>query len=318
LDEPGPNQPVAKKEMSTTSPSMPGHGIEMTNSKQTAAFTKLEEKEHHEAGEFEVNEQLANIKRVMNEKLNEYGVQVYSITITNVHLPDQFRKQMEDATTFDSKNKKAFAEQKYNLMVIEDNEKRSEATQRMNEAKKEAMAENEQKMANETRQTALYEAETRAIIADIDEKLNADTLNLRTQSELSVAQLAKAKELITAQLDAEAVAESRTILSEMEAFVNKSKAEAKAAVAKNNALTLAHQAQAENVAASKLRQRRDFEAKMAHLRVLKNLSSNNKLVLSGTNKDSVVAQLLATQQGAAMVGLNIGGPQAAAANAGRR
>jgi len=195
-------------------------------------------------------------------------------------------------------------------MVIEDNEKRSEATQRMNEAKKEAMSENEQKMASEMRHTALYEAETRAIIADIDEKLNADTLDLRTQSELKVAQLAKAKELITAQLDAEAIAESRTILSEMEAFTNKSKAEARAAVAKNNALTLTHQAGAENVAASKLRVKRDYEAKMSHLRVLKNLAANNKLVLSGTNKDSVVAQLLATQQGAAMVGLNVGGPQA--------
>jgi len=319
LDEPGPNQPLPKKEVSKsqTSPSMPGQGIELTGSKQTSAFTKLEEKDHHDESLSEVNEQLANIKRVMNEKLNEYGVNVYSITITNVHLPDQFRKQMEDATTFDSKNKKAYAEQKYNLMVIEDNEKRSEANQRMNEAKKEAMAENEQKMATEMRQTALYEAETRALIADIDEKLNADSLDIRTSSELRVAQLAKAKELITAQLDAEANAESRTILSEMEAFINKSKAEAKAVVAKNNAATLAAQAVAEQVASTKLRQRRDFEAKMAHLRVLKNLSSNNKLVLSGTNKDSVVAQLLATQQGAAMVGLNIGGPQAVAV-AGRR
>jgi len=188
----------------------------------------------------------------------------------------------------------------------------------MNEAKKEAMSENEQKMATEMRATALYEAETRAIVADIDEKLNADTLDIRTSSELRVAQLAKAKELITAQLDAEAIAESRTILSEMEAFTNKSKAEAKAAVAKNNAQTLQFQAQAEQVASSKLRQRRDFEAKMAHLRVLKNLSSNNKLVLSGTNKDSVIAQLLATQQGAAMVGLNMGGPTATVAAAGRR
>jgi hypothetical protein len=287
---------------------MQGHAIEMTPPKQTAGFSKLEEKEAHE-GEFEVNEQLANIKRVMNEKLNEYGVQVYSITITNVHLPDQFRKQMEDATTFDSKNKKAAAEQKYNLRVIEDNEKRSEATQRMNEAKKELMTDNEMKMAGEVRQTSLYEAESRAIIADIDEKLNADTLDLRTSSELKVAQLAKAKELITAQLEAEAIAESRTILSEMEAWVNKTKAEAKAAVAKNNALTLQAQAAAEQVASTKLRHRRDFEAKMAHLRVLKNLAANNKLVLSGTNKDSVVAQLLATQQGAAMVGLNVGGPQ---------
>jgi len=318
LDEPGPNLPQPKKEISqsATTPTMPTHGIEMTSSKQTAAFTKLEEKEHHDGDLSEVNEQLANIKRVMNEKLNEYGVQVYSITITNVHLPDQFRKQMEDATTFDSKNKKAAAEQKYNLMVIDDNEKRSEANQRMNEAKKEAMAENEQKMATEMRQTALFEAETRAIIADIDEKLNGDSLDIRTSSELRVAQLTKAKELITAQLDAEANAESRTILSEMEAFINKAKAEARATVAKNNASTLLATAQAENIAASKLKQRRDFEAKMAHLRVIKNLASNSKLVLSGTNKDSVVAQLLATQQAGAMVGLNIGGPQAA--SAGRR
>jgi regulator of protease activity HflC (stomatin/prohibitin superfamily) len=44
----------------------------------------------------DAQEQLENTKRTMNEKLGAYGINIWSITITNVLLPPAFRSQMEE------------------------------------------------------------------------------------------------------------------------------------------------------------------------------------------------------------------------------
>lgn len=239
----------------------------------------------------------------MNDKLDPYGINVYSITITNVHLPDEFRMQMEEATTFDSKNIRAAAEQKYKLLVIEDNEKRNKEEQRLIEEKQQAVSVNEQRMAQEMKVTQLFDAGTRAMVADIEQKMRADVLEIKTNSELQVSQLDKAKEVALAELEAEAVAESRRIMAEMEAFVMTQRADAKAKVSALDAQSLALQAQAEAEAASKLRAKRDYLAKMAGLRVLKNMANNTDCTIMGTNKDNPTAQLLGSKNTAVALGL---------------
>lgn len=93
----------------------------------------MDPRDLNEDGRVDAQEQLENTKRTMNEKLGNYGINIYSITITNVLLPPQFRAQMEEATTFESKNIRAAAEQKYKLLVINDNEKQRQSIQRMQE-----------------------------------------------------------------------------------------------------------------------------------------------------------------------------------------
>lgn len=63
-------------------------------------------------------------------------------------------------------------------------------------------------------------------------------------------------------------------------------------------------AEAEEVAATSLVAKRDFEAKMAQLRILKNLAVNEQVAVSGTNKDSVVAQIVASQNASVALGIN--------------
>jgi len=255
-------------------------------------------------GKIDAQEQLENTKRVMNQKLGPYGVKIYSITITNVLLPAAFRHQMEEATTFESKNIRAAARQKYELTVIRDTEKRAQANQMLEEELAEARSMNAQRVANETKITNLFEAGTKAILADIGEKMNADVRVLHNNSELEVAKLEKAKKIELANINAEAEAEALRIRTETDAFVIQTRAQTKADVAALNAEAMKYTAKAEEIAAKQLTQRRDFEEKMSNLRVLKNMAMNEQVAIAGTNKDNVLAQLLASKNSSVALGLN--------------
>lgn len=251
-----------------------------------------------------VGDQLENTKRSMNKRLNTFGVNVYSITITNVVLPNEFRAQMEDATTFDSKNRRAHAEQQFLILVQNDQETREKARQLLREELAEAQAKNEQRIANEMKITHKFEAETAKLIAGILEEQNAQVRHITTAGELEVARLEKAKELELASLAAEATAEVARIKTEMEAYVMTVKANSDAEVKILEAEELKIIAEAEGQASSKLAHRRDYMAKMSQLRVLQNLGQNDQVVISGTNKDSVVAQMVGAKNSSLALGLS--------------
>lgn len=256
-------------------------------------------------GRIDAGEQLEHTKKTMNEKLNNYGVEIFSITITQVSLPHEFRNQMEEATTFESKNIRAAAEQKYKLLVISDQEKQQMARQELAEELEQARAENNERVANETKITNVFRAGTEAIMADIHEKENADVLAFTSDSQLTVASLHKEKDIELANIEAGAQAQAVQIRSEMDAFVIRQRAEAKNEAAQANAQALLHHAKAEKVAATALKSRREFEAKMSNLRVLKNMSTNDRCAISGQNKDSVVAQMLAAKNASIALGVDL-------------
>jgi len=252
----------------------------------------------------EVEMQLQNTKRIMNQKLREYGVEVYSITITNVHLPQNFQQQMESATTFHSKTLRAAAEQKYNLIQINNDADKEKALQLMAQSIEKARVANDEARAAELKLASKYEADTNLILADIKEKNHAEVLDLMSNSALTVTKLEKEKQIELSNLDAQAQAGVQQIIVEMEGFVLKTSSEAELTVAKNDAETLRLKAEAERIAATKLRAKREFESRMAQLKVLKTLASNKNLSISGTNKDSVIAQLVAAKNSALALGIN--------------
>jgi len=261
--------------------------------------------EKKEVKDEDLAKQLENTKRIMNEKLKEYGVEVYSITITNVHLPDAFRRQMEETTTFSSRNLRQVAEQGYNLQVITASQLQRVAIQRSTEVKAAEMANNEERVAAVKKIMANYGAETEAILANIYEKASAEQLVLETDGHFACAIIQKEKELELAQIDAKSVAEARQLTAEINAFVLKTTAEAQLTVARNEAEILRLKAAAESITATKLISKRDFEAKMQHLRVLKNLAGNRKLALSGSNRDNVVAQMIGARNSSGTLSLAV-------------
>lgn len=259
-----------------------------------------------DADALEVAEQLENVKRDMNQQLGEYGIEVYSVTITNVRLPPKIAKVMEEATTWDSRNKLDKEAQKFNVRVIEDNEAREQAEQRLEEIKADAVAQNKQDVAKELQLVDIYIAETNAIKADIDEATRNRIIDVQAESELKVTKLDKAKDIELARIAGEATADVQRVQSEMQAFIDNSVAEAALVVSQNKAQELKVLADAEAYAARRLKSRREFEARMKQLDALMELANNKQLVLTGTNKDSMVAQLVGANRSAITLGLNAG------------
>lgn len=240
----------------------------------------------------DVAKHLEKAKRTINEQMAAYGVEVYSITITNVQLPDNFTRQMEEATTFDSRNKKQAALQKYQLKVIEDDEVREQAEQRLREQLEEVKIQNEQRVADEKKLTNIYIAETRALLADINEKMVSDLREINANNELKVSSLIKDKEVLFATVMAESRAEEQKILFETDAYLKTKKAEAGVRVAELNAKATEVLAAAEKVASTGMVSKRDYDEKKQHIEALKKLGNNKNLVLTGTNKDNPLAQMI--------------------------
>jgi len=251
----------------------------------------------------DVDAQLDNTKRIMNEKFKPFGVEIYSITITNVHLPSQFARQMEDATTFESKNNLQRAEQKFNLQLIEDNEQLNKAQQTMEEMKKSANSSNERLAAQELKTTHVIEAQTQAILAQIREEKNGAVLDISTKGLLEAAQIRKKMEVELAQIEAKSEAEGRRIESESKAYDRQTKARAAALAADLDGQALQVEGAAEAKTGPINIQKRDYEAKMLHLQMLKRLALNKKLVLTGTNANSMIAQLVSSKHSAINVNL---------------
>lgn len=247
---------------------------------------------------------LDNAKASMNKRLADFGIVIMDVTITNVKLPTGFRTQMEEATTFDSRNKNLAAEQRYKLLLIENSERQKQAQQRLHEEQAESSSQNELRMAEEVKKTEFFKAGTRAMIADVMEKTDAAVRAIDSESQLRVTKLQKAKDMELSSLRAEADAEVASIQSEMDSYILTTTAEAHAKVQECESRALAIKAKAEAFAGAKLKAKRDFEAKMAQLRILKNLASNGKVSIASTNTDSVVAQMVAAKDASISLGLN--------------
>merc|ERR1712141_3206 len=99
-------------------------------------------------------------------------------------------------------------------------------------------------------------------------------------------------------------AEADKIKIETETYVQTMRANAEKEIATNNAQSLALMSSAENFAAQQLRAKRFYEAKMRSLQSMRALATNNSVTIAGNSKDNVMAQLLANQQGGAILGIS--------------
>merc|ERR1711937_862530 len=253
-----------------------------------------------------VLEQLANAKRGLNDRLQKFGIEVYRLTITNVRLPIEFRNQMEEATTFHSKNLEQESKQKYDLMVIENTEQRYKANQICEEEKEEAIVKKDQRAAKETKTIDIFRAETRSIVAVIKEEMKADVREIATASELRISQLNAEKDELLASISASASGEIESINADLEGFIIQAEAEAQKKVAELKAQETLLLARNEQLMGKRLVSKRDFDSKMANLLVLDKMAKNMDCVMSGTSydgRDQTVATLAAARNAAVCLGL---------------
>jgi len=252
----------------------------------------------------EVDAVLEQTVRELNAHFKNYGVEISSMAVTNVHLPREFAKNMEEATVWHDRNEFNTLEQKYKLRRIETSEAEAKDKQRCKEDLEKFIADKDAEVAQINKKRQLVLAVTNKMLAEVREQERYDVLSIQQENKLEVAQINAERDVTLAKISSEGIAEGEKIRIESDTYVLEKRAEAKRVVAENNARGLEMTAQAEAFAARALLARRTYEAKMRQLQTMRALGNNPQVAIAGDSNDNVMAQLLANQMGGAVLGVN--------------
>jgi uncharacterized membrane protein YqiK len=237
--------------------------------------------------------------------LEQYGVVVDSITITNVHLPKDIANSMEQATTFQSMTKYQAVKQEYDLLKINNQQFQNKKQERASQDLKEEATTNEKVCTSAQREIDQINAQTAKLVAQIRENEASQVRQIYADAQLKVAELKAQKDIELAQINSDGRAQCAKIKAQAEVYSRNKRAEAERIIKDNDAKARAFQAEAEAYAATQLQSKRLLDQKMRQLKVLKAISNNDQLVLTGNNGDNTVAQLMAAKSSAAVIGLNV-------------
>jgi hypothetical protein len=253
---------------------------------------------------WETVKHLEQTKNLMNQQLLRYGVEICRLAVTNVHVPEHIWMKMEGTTLWDARNKLAAADQAFSMMQIRDEGNWKKLLQSSRETKEQKIADAQRELAHHRKVNAQYEAETRRIISSAREKCAAEVRKIEAETALKVAELAKQRDLDIAKVKADIEAKVAEMEVKKSGEILRAKAEAAEKIATNRAKSIEYRSQAEEKARAQLAAKREFDEHMKQLEILEELAGNDKMVLSGTNKDSTMAQLVAAKNSSLLLGLN--------------
>jgi len=253
------------------------------------------------------DEQLENTRRNLNNHFGEYGIEVTEIAVTNVHFnnPD-FVQEMAQPAIYRQQDEFNKLEQSFQLKTIKIRESETKEKQIKKEDLEKFEAGLQRNVEELTKKLKKIKADTSRELADIRECEKAEILNIKSESNLEVSQIRRERDVSIAKIKSGGKAEADAIEVETRVYVEKLKADAAVKIAKNKALALDYQAGAEMDAAKALTQKRDYDQKFKHLRILKGVAENRECAITGNSGDNQVAQLLAGSQAGKVIGLNIG------------
>jgi len=251
------------------------------------------------------DKQLENTRRNLNHHFGSYGIEVTEIAVTNVHFNNQsMADEMAQPAIYRQKDEFNKLEQEYKLKEIQIKEKQTKEKQLRKEDLEKFEATLQKNFEESQAQLNKIRADTSKQLAEIREQEKAEILNIRSTSELEVAKVKAKTTVELSKIKSQGTAEADAIQVETRTYIEKLKADAERQIAENKARCLDLKGTAEQQAAKLLASRREYDAKFKHLRILKALADNPKLAIAGSNGDNVVAQLLANQQGATVLGIN--------------
>lgn len=217
----------------------------------------------------------------INHKVNPFGVAVTQVTITSIHLPQDMAASLENATTFDKKRIEADRKQIYDLRSVKDTQE-FDATKKELEFSRLASEEKAEKERTEIqKQLDVCKAEHSARLEEIRSQMGVDVLRIEADAKKQVAEIDANKHKIVQEITAGTDAEVHDLLATSRADVHRILATAKATVAQNKAKALETKADAEAVAAPKLRVKREHEFERVKLSVLEAMANNESMLMTG-------------------------------------
>jgi len=251
--------------------------------------------------------QLENTRRNLNNHFGEYGIEITEIAVTNVHFNNtDFVQEMAQPAIYRQQDEFNKLEQSFQLKTIKIRETETKEKQIKKEDLEKFEAGLQRNVEEITKKLNKIKADTSRELADIRETEKAEILNIKSESNLEVSKIKRERDVSIAKIKSSGKAEADAIEVETRVYVEKLKADAAVQIAKNRAVALHHLAKAENDAAKSLVQKRDYDQKFKHLRVLKGVAENRQCAITGNSGDNHIAQLLAGSQAGKVIGLNVG------------
>jgi regulator of protease activity HflC (stomatin/prohibitin superfamily) len=229
----------------------------------------------------------------MNLEFESKGLEIKSVIITNVKLDNEIAKELEEKTTYASKNMLEIKAQSFELRKINDDQ---ELRQRKETMEQERQAENERYnrlMAEVMKEHEKINADTEKIIAEIRETTTAEVNRIDADGELDAEEIKAETKMIRASIMADGRAKYNQIVAEAEAYVIKKEAEASQQAADKIAEEISIRGKAESELSKTLSNRRSHEEKMAQLAILQDLAKNSNFKIFGEQKDNAMAQFAA-------------------------
>ena len=246
-------------------------------------------KTHLEAYNIKGKEHTEEMLRYMNGIFETKGIEIRSVIITNVLLDPEIADQLEEKTTYTSKNTLERKQQCFELRVINDDQEYSQKKEKM-ALEREAENEKFRKMKAEIeKEIDKITADTNKMIAEIKEKANAHVSKVIAQGDLDAQEVEAETKMIRAQILADGKAKYAEITAESEAYQISRKARIDTFVSQKESESKSRGGGGQ--VAQNLANRRAYEEKMAKLAVLKNLAKNDTMSILGDNKDNLVAQM---------------------------
>lgn len=228
-------------------------------------------------------------------KFIDYGITITDLTITDVALPKDIAKRLEQETTFISRHRLQKRKQEFDLLITKHIE---------------FLEQKRLKYRNERLAYAEYAKRERALISkEIDElegRTDKHLAEIQVEADRIVKQIEKESDIYCSKLDeerisllkkmrAEANRRKATLLAEAIAYSEELKAKTQAEVASLSAQATKILSEAEAEISAKLKAKREFSRLKTEIEVTSQLCTNNKdVIVSGNTNGNIIAQIAAS------------------------
>ncbi|TMW68534.1 hypothetical protein Poli38472_006002 [Pythium oligandrum] len=252
-----------------------------------------------------------DMKRNLNKQFNAYGVEITSVAITDVKLPETFQSQMQSRTTHLSAIKEQKMKQQSDMQMLQYKE---EIDMTKLQRKMLIMEEEQTAKANCAeiqKEIDLVMADTKLVQEQIAQDMRVRCNNINVDAELKIAQIRAERERIAAEISAHCDAEIELLNAEKAALDLQLRAIAEELRVSGESKAAEVIARAEGAAAKKLEKVRAHELSMKRLEMLASLAKNKQTVISGDTANNLLADMLVANRQQNLM-INVDGSMATA------
>lgn len=237
-----------------------------------------------------------DIKRNLNRQFNAYGVEITSVAITDVKLPDTFQEQMQSRTTHLSAIKEQNMKQMSDMQMLQYKEEID-----MTKLKRRMMLMEEEqtgkaKCAEIQKEIDLINADAKLVQEQIAQETRVRVNNVNVDANLKISHIRADTERIATEISAHCDAEIELLKAEKDAMTMQLTAMVDELRVGGEAKAAEIIARAEGTAAKKLEKMRQHELNMKRVEVLGSLSKNKQVVVSGETSGSLLADMLVSNR----------------------